>query len=82
MSAVERQLQIISEAAYRLGETVTELCPGPDWKQIRAIGNVLRHDYSDIATDVIWGTAYKDVPALRQAVERTLHKHFPEGPPS
>lgn len=29
-SAVERQLQIITEAAYRLGDEAEILCPGPD----------------------------------------------------
>ena len=31
-SAVERQLQVITEAAYRLGDHAEEVCPGPDWK--------------------------------------------------
>jgi len=34
-SAVERQLQIITEAAVRLGEDGDRLCPGVDWKGFR-----------------------------------------------
>lgn len=44
-SAVERELQIITEAAIRLGAEAETLCPGPDWKGFRAMGNVLRHEY-------------------------------------
>ena len=31
-SAVERQMQIITEAAKRLGDDAEALCPGPDWR--------------------------------------------------
>jgi uncharacterized protein with HEPN domain len=31
-SAVERELQIITEAAIRLSPDAETLCPGPDWK--------------------------------------------------
>jgi uncharacterized protein with HEPN domain len=44
-SAVERQLQIITEAAYRLGDEADILCPGPDWKGFMGMGNILRHAY-------------------------------------
>jgi uncharacterized protein with HEPN domain len=44
-SAVERQLQIITEAAYRLGDDAEVLCPGPDWKGFMGMGNILRHGY-------------------------------------
>jgi uncharacterized protein with HEPN domain len=37
-SAVERELQIITEAAIRLGDEAETLCPGPDWKGIRGYG--------------------------------------------
>jgi len=41
-SAVERELQIITEAAIRLGDEAETLCPGPDWKGFRGMGNILR----------------------------------------
>lgn len=42
-SAVERQMQIITEAAVRLGDDAERLVPSPDWKGLRGMGNVLRH---------------------------------------
>ncbi len=38
-SAVERQMQIITEAAVRLGDDGDRLCPGIDWVGFRGMGN-------------------------------------------
>lgn len=43
-AAVERELQIISEAASRLGDQAPKLCPGVDWPGIRGFGSFLRHE--------------------------------------
>jgi uncharacterized protein with HEPN domain len=45
VAAVERKLQVISEAAIRLGTEAEIRCPGPAWRDIRGIGNC-----SDIST--------------------------------
>jgi hypothetical protein len=39
-SAVERQLQIITEAAIRLGDEADSVCPGPDWKGLARDGEL------------------------------------------
>ena len=71
-SAVERQLQIITEAAHRLGDDADILCPGPDWKAIRGMGNWLRHAYQQIDDAVVWNTVKFGLPQLKEAVLRTL----------
>jgi hypothetical protein len=38
--AVECKLQVISEAAIRLGEQADVLCPGLPWRNIRSIGSI------------------------------------------
>jgi len=38
IAAVERKLQVISEAAVRLGEQAETLCPGWPWRNIRGLG--------------------------------------------
>jgi uncharacterized protein with HEPN domain len=45
VAAVERKLQIISEAAIRPTEEAERLCPAVPWRDIRGIGNQLRHTY-------------------------------------
>ena len=38
-SAVERQMQIMTEAAIRLGEDAERIAPGPDWEGFLGMGN-------------------------------------------
>jgi uncharacterized protein with HEPN domain len=52
-SAVERELQIITEAAIRLGDEAETLCPGPDWKGFRGMGNILRHVYHRVDDEIV-----------------------------
>ena len=54
IAAVERKLQVISEAAVRLGEQAEALCPGLPWRDIRGIGNWLRHQYDRVDIETRW----------------------------
>src|SRR5437016_5191395 len=47
--AVERCMEGISEAAAKLGEQAMVLMPDQRWHDIRALGNVLRHEYDEIS---------------------------------
>ena len=71
-SAVERQLQIITEAAYRLGDDAERLCPGPDWKGFMGMGNILRHGYHKVDDRIVWDTVKTDLPELREAASRFM----------
>jgi uncharacterized protein with HEPN domain len=72
IAAVERKLQVISEAATRLGDDADRLCPGPPWREIRGIGNWLRHQYDQLELDVIWKTVKDDLPPLKLSAQRAL----------
>ena len=80
-AAVERELQIVTKAAYRLKPEDEHLCPGPDWRKIRGMGNILRHAYDRIDDTVIWFTVKDDLPAIKQAVIEALATHFPAPKP-
>ena len=69
--AVTRCLEIISEASRRLPASVKNRHPGIPWKDIAGAGNVYRHDYEDVLTDMIWHTV-RALPALLTAVESEL----------
>jgi uncharacterized protein with HEPN domain len=71
-SAVERQMQIITEAAVRLGEDGDSLCPGVDWKGFRGMGNILRHGYHRIDDKLVWDTVKNELPPVKAAVLRAL----------
>ena len=77
-SAVERQMQIITEAAVRLGEEGETLVPGPDWKGFRGMGNVLRHAYHRIDDELIWNTAKDELTAMKSAILKYLNSTNPK----
>jgi uncharacterized protein with HEPN domain len=74
VAAVERKLQLISEAATRLGDQAEALCPGLPWRNIRGIGNWLRHQYDRIDTQAVWNTVTDDLPLLAAGVRKALEK--------
>ena len=70
--AVKYALLIISEAAIKLGDVAVELCPGVPWREIRGLGNRLRHDYQNIDDVRIWLVLERDLPPLKAACEAAL----------
>jgi uncharacterized protein with HEPN domain len=72
IAAVERKLQVISEAAVRLGAHAEALCPALPWHDIRGIGNWLRHQYDRVDIETLWNTVTDDLTALKAAVSRAL----------
>jgi uncharacterized protein with HEPN domain len=72
--AVERCLLRIPEAAKKLEGLVEILAPDIPWSNIRAVGNVLRHEYDDVDQAIIWKIVTDGLPPLRSAVEAALAK--------
>jgi uncharacterized protein with HEPN domain len=72
--AVERCLERISEAAAKLGDLATSLVPGQPWKEIRALGNRLRHEYDAIREDRLWDIVQVDLPPLCAVCEEALQR--------
>ena len=82
VAAVERKLQVISEAASRLGTDAERLYSGLPWRNIRGLGNWLRHQYDRIELSMIWKTVKDDLPSLKTAVLKALElpPANPKGP--
>jgi uncharacterized protein with HEPN domain len=70
--AVERCLLRISEAARKLADFLEEIAPEQPWSDVRAVGNVLRHEYDAVDPAVIWQIVEKDLVPLRGAVEKAI----------
>jgi uncharacterized protein with HEPN domain len=64
-SAVERQLQILTEAAIRLGEVDGPKVLGPEWKGYCKMGNIIRHAYHKVDDTIIWDTVKKELPGAQ-----------------
>jgi uncharacterized protein with HEPN domain len=58
--AVERCLLRISETARKLQGVAEVLVPGQPWSDIRAVGNVLRHDYA-ASIPTSYGTSLRTI---------------------
>ena len=78
--AVERCLERICEAVYRLGDQAEGLMPGQPWADIRGMGNRLRHAYDRMNLDVIWNTIREDLPSLAADVQAALERLRPGRP--
>jgi uncharacterized protein with HEPN domain len=72
VAAVERKLQIIGEAAIRLGDEAERRIPDQPWRDIRGIGNHLRHAYQRIDLQTLWAAVTDDLPPLKAALLREL----------
>jgi uncharacterized protein with HEPN domain len=51
--------------------------PGLPWRDIRGIGNWLRHQYDRVDIETIWNTLTRDLPPLKEAVHRALNSTNP-----
>jgi len=79
-SAVERQLQILTEAVIRLGDEAETICPGPDWQGFHGMGNILRHGYHRVDDAIVWNTVKEELPPMRVAVVKALSTPPAAGP--
>jgi uncharacterized protein with HEPN domain len=74
VDAVERRLERISEASRKLGPEAEQLAPAEPWRQIKDLGNALRHEYHKVRTSEIWEIATRDLPSLKADVEKAVAK--------
>jgi uncharacterized protein with HEPN domain len=69
---VERGIEIISEASRHLSDELKGRHPTIPWSKVAGIGNVLRHEYEDVAHDVLWHVVRDDLPPLEQTCRQEL----------
>ena len=69
---VERGIEIISEASRRLPDDLKARHPQIPWQKVAGIGNVLRHNYEDVAAPIMWKLVQDDLPALEAVCREEL----------
>jgi uncharacterized protein with HEPN domain len=72
--AVERCVEIVSEASRRLPAGLKEAHPDQPWPEIAAIGNLLRHEYQRVDDLIMWKIASQSLPALRPVIADMLKR--------
>jgi uncharacterized protein with HEPN domain len=65
-------VEIIGEAAARVGQTTRNEHPEIPWTQIVAMRNRLVHVYFDVDLDQVWKTLTDDLPPLIAALEAVV----------
>ncbi len=71
-SAVERQIEIIGEAARHISAAFQAVHVDIPWRPIQAQRHVLAHDYGEIRYERIWRVATVRIPALIGQLEPLL----------
>ena len=72
--AVERCLEIISEASRTIPEDSKALHPTTPWAEIAALGNLMRHEYQRVDSYLIWKIATRSLPELRVVVKDLISR--------
>jgi uncharacterized protein with HEPN domain len=70
--AVERAVQIVSEAAKALPSDYLARYPDAPWTSIVGIGNILRHEYQRLDDEQLWEIATVHLPRLQPVVTQML----------
>ena len=72
--AIQRALEIVSEASRHLPRELKAERMQIPWSQIAKIGNVLRHRYDEVSETDLWTVVTLDLPALETVVRRMLEE--------
>jgi uncharacterized protein with HEPN domain len=70
-----RNIEIIGEAASRIqksGPEFTVQHPEVPWTQMRAMRNLVIHEYFSLDLKIIWSTIKNDLPSLKRQIDILL----------
>ena len=73
--AVERCLEIISEASRDIPEVIRAEHPDIPWRRMADAGNVYRHIYDMVNPEIVWRVVKDDLSKLRTAMIAIAAKH-------
>jgi len=76
--AVERQLEIIGEAAKGVSKNFQKAHPDIPWHRIIAQRHVLAHEYGEIKQELVWRVATLRIPELIEILEPLVPPSPPE----
>jgi len=77
--AIEREVEIIGEAARKVSRAFQEAHPEVPWRRIVAQRHKLAHEYGEIEDEILWRVATVHIPELIALVEPLVPPLPPEG---
>jgi uncharacterized protein with HEPN domain len=72
--AVERCLEIVSEASRHIPREAKKRFPEIPWRGVADFGNVLRHEYPNVINERVWQIVTSDLAPLKAAVLAMLRE--------
>jgi len=72
--AVVRLIQLIGEASIRLSDKTRLRYPSVQWHQLRAMRNILVHQYEGIDDAIVWKTVVERLPELISFLENPIEQ--------
>lgn len=71
-NAVERNIEIIGEAASKVAKGFRDAHPEVPWQQITSQRHVLAHEYGELEDELLWKVATIRVPELIAILEKII----------
>ena len=68
--SIVRRLEIIGEAVKNIPDNFREKYPKVPWKKIAGLRDIIIHTYFDIDSDIVWDIIKKDLPDLKQNIQK------------
>jgi uncharacterized protein with HEPN domain len=72
ISAVERQFEILGEAARRISEEFRHSNPALNWQRIVGLRNIVIHRYDEVDQDILWTIIHSELLPLLTQLESLL----------
>lgn len=70
--AVIRNLEVMGEAAKNVTQDLRKRSPEVPWKQIAGMRDKVIHEYFGVNFKLIWDVVERELPALKQEIDRLL----------
>jgi uncharacterized protein with HEPN domain len=70
--AVIKLIQNVGEASTKISDATRAVLPTLPWQQLRAMRNVLVHQYHDIDDAIVWKTIVEDLPGLLTMLQSAI----------
>lgn len=73
IDAVVRNFEIIGEASNNVSESFKETHPEINFRSAISMRNWLAHGYDDVDLQVVWNTATKDLPKMKEQIKSLVN---------
>ena len=72
--AVERNFEIVGEAASRIGDDFRQKFSSIDFRLLKDFRNVIIHRYFDVRQEILWNAKEYELADLKQKIQNVLQQ--------